>query len=199
MTLPDKVFFTGVPGSRWSAVAQAIEAGAPFNKSDRLPNRLWHPAWMTVGHSGSYFGSGMEFEADLDQDLLAPWYDVSGTKLIKSHEWAYQLDQIIEKFPNDWIMLVYRPAFDSWTSWLESGGFYIPYPNYEYYKDKHEIFRHCQNQNTAILEFSKKQKLSWNHFTTEWVYNTFGYDIDPYWTSSTNLDILVTVYKPTKV
>ena len=198
MTLPDKVFFTGVPGSRWSAVAQAVESGAAFNKSDRLPHRQWSTLWTRHGHIGSYFGPGMEFEADLDQDLLAPWYDISGTKLIKSHDWAFKLDEIKEKYPNDWIMLVYRPDFESWTSWLESGGFHIPYPNYDHYKNKNDMLQICQEQNKAILRFSKKENLTWHHFGTEWIYNTFGYEVDPHWTSHTDHDILVTVYKPTK-
>jgi len=194
--VPDKVFFTGVPGSRWSAIAQAVESGGNFNKSDRLPHRQWRVSWIRVGHQGNYFGTGMEFESDLDQDLLAPWYDVGGTKLIKSHEWVYKLDEIIEKYPDDWIMLVYRQDYESWTAWLESGGFHIPYPNYDHYENRNEMLKHIQAQNKAMLKFSKKHKLAWEHFSADWVYENFGHDINPFWTKEINADIFVTVYKP---
>ena len=77
----DKLFFTGVPGSRWSGIAQTLEAMPGFNISDRTPEREYtHHQYS--GHVGAYFGKGMEFEADparVDQ----AYSDPGGIKVIK--------------------------------------------------------------------------------------------------------------------
>ena len=61
MIIPEHIFFTGVPGSRWSGIAQTIETIPGFNTSDRTPERAYdHHAYS--GHKGAYFGWGMEFD-----------------------------------------------------------------------------------------------------------------------------------------
>jgi len=39
MKLPNRIFFTGVPGSRWSGIAQTLEMMSGMNTSDRTPER----------------------------------------------------------------------------------------------------------------------------------------------------------------
>jgi hypothetical protein len=61
MNLPNHIFFTGAPGSRWSGIAQTIETLPGFNVSDRNPRREYaHNTYS--GHKGAYFGHGMECE-----------------------------------------------------------------------------------------------------------------------------------------
>jgi hypothetical protein len=55
MNLPNHIFFTGVPGSRWSGIAQTIESIPGFNTSDRNPGREYQHNTYS-GHKGAYFG-----------------------------------------------------------------------------------------------------------------------------------------------
>jgi hypothetical protein len=89
MNLPQRIFFTGVPGSRWSGIAQSLESIPGFNTTDRTYERQYVHGGFT-GHKGAYFGRLMEFDAKLDAEYLEQaWVKSHGTKLIKSHDWAY--------------------------------------------------------------------------------------------------------------
>ena len=70
MTLPQRIFFTGVPGSRWSGIAQVLESLTGFNTSDRTPERDYTHHEFT-GHKGAYFGRGMEFDHGRDAFIPA--------------------------------------------------------------------------------------------------------------------------------
>ena len=106
ITLPDKIFFCGVPGSRWSGIAQEIKARPGYNTSDRAEHRKYEHGKFS-GHIDAYFGTGMEFEPSLEENnLLAPFLKKAGCKLLMSHEWAYKLDEIRDKYPLDWIQLI---------------------------------------------------------------------------------------------
>ena len=50
--IPEHIFFTGVPGSRWSGIAQTIETIPGFNTSDRTPERTYDHHQFT-GHKGA--------------------------------------------------------------------------------------------------------------------------------------------------
>jgi hypothetical protein len=192
MILPQRVFFTGVPGSKWSSIAQTLEQLSEFNISDRTNEREYTHSGFT-GHKGVYFGTGMEFESCLDSEYLDSTYSTTiGTQLIKSHDWAYKLDEIAEKFPGDWIMLVYRPDMPSYTWWHEAGGFNIKYPNYQWYNNSVCMMKEIAIQNQNILKFAHEHDLTWNYFTSKWVENNFGItrEIKRTWP-----DILVTLLK----
>jgi hypothetical protein len=190
--LPKRIFFTGVPGSRWSGIAQTIETLNGFNTSDRTTSREYSHNGFS-GHKGAYFGQLMEFEPILDADYIdQAWSDSNGTKVIKSHDWAYVLDEIKIQFPNDWIMLVYRPDMTSYSWWHEAGGFNIKYPNYTWYKNSATMLGEIIKQNACILEFAQKYDLTWNYFSTSWISQNFGQDINIIKTTS---DILVTILK----
>lgn len=190
--LPNRIFFTGVPGSRWSGIAQVLEQIPGFNTTDRTPERDYSHHQYT-GHKGAYFGEGMENEAFLNPQYLdQAWAEPGGCRLVKSHDWAYKLELVKEVFPDDWIMLVYRPDMSSYAWWHEAGGFQIKYPCYDAYKDSVGMLAAIARQNQSILEYAYKNNCSWHHFTADWIEQTFGYRVVP---EKTWADILVTVIK----
>lgn len=180
MNLNKRIFFTGVPGSKWSGIAQILEDNISyFNTSDRQANKNYSRADFS-GHKGAYFGHGMEYESRLDDSsyLDKPWDSPTGFRLIKSHEWAYVLEDIKDQYPNDWIMLIYRPDMTSYAWWHEAGGFKITYPNYSYYKDSSTMLSHIVNQNKCLLKFANKHNAIWHHFNSAFVKKYFNVDIE---------------------
>ena len=190
--LPNRIFLTGVPGSRWSGIAQTLETIPGFNTTDRTPARTYSHHSYT-GHQGAYFGPGMELECRLDDQYIdAAWTEPGGTRLVKSHDWAYVLPQVEHYFPKDWIMLVYRPDMASYAWWHEAGGFQIKYPCYDAYQDSTGMLAAITRQNQCILEYAHRKNATWHHFTPEWVKSTFGHQVE---IKKTFPDILVTVFK----
>ena len=178
MKLPERIFFTGVPGSRWSGIAQTLETMSGMNISDRTPEREYDHHSYT-GHKGAYFGPGMEFEPVLNSDYIdQAWVKPQGCKLVKSHEWSYYLDQIKDKFSNDWIIMIYRPDMSSYAWWHEAGGFQIKYPNYESYQNSAIMMSEIMKQNFEILNFGMLNGCKWEYFTSDWVWDNFNQTID---------------------
>ena len=135
----------------------------------------------------------MEFGPILDSDYIdQAWSNLQGCKIVKSHEWSYHLDEIQKKFPDDWILMIYRPDMSSYAWWHEAGGFQIKYPDYSYYKNSEFILSEIVKQNSAILEFGMLKNCKWEYFNTEWIRNNFNSDI-----KVTNIfsDVLVTLIK----
>tara|TARA_Y100001937_G_C6891746_1_gene229352 strand:+ start:27 stop:545 length:519 start_codon:yes stop_codon:yes gene_type:complete len=156
----NRIFLTGVPGSRWSGIAQEIESEGGYDISDRTPERTYtHKG----NHVGAYFGTGMEFPAILDTKNLDLPYRGTGTKLHKSHEWSLMLDDITDLYHRSGIILIYRPNEVSLEWWLQAGGFNITYPKYDYYIDEKTMAKHIAIQNDSILKFAHKHKLKWTH------------------------------------
>lgn len=190
--LPDRIFFTGVPGSRWSGIGQILENIPGFNTSDRTPERTYsHHAY--TGHVGTYFGWGMEFDPRLDAEYIdSAWEEPGGTRLVKSHDWALALPTIKKQFPNDWIMLVYRPDMVSYAWWHEAGGFQIKYPCYDEYRNSTGMLAAITRQNEEILRFACEQRSRWEYFTSEWAYEHFAHWVN---VPKVHSDILVTIIK----
>ena len=157
--LPERIFFTGVPGSRWSGIAQELEDDR-FDISDRNPSRTYQHH-ENNGHLGVYYGTNLEFSPTLNSNILDIPYSGIGCKLHKSHEWAYMLPEIIKLFSNDWIILIYRNDTDSFDWWKQAGGWSIKYPKYDYYVYDQTMKEHIKNMNKNILQFAKEQKLTW--------------------------------------
>ena len=161
----NRIFFTGVPGSRWSGIAQEIESEGGYDISDRTPDRNYtHNKYS--GHVGAYFGTGMEFPAILDTKNLDLPYKGTGTKLHKSHEWSLMLDDIADLYDRSGIILIYRPNEASLNWWLQAGGFNITYPNNDYSKNEKTMAKHIATQIDAILKFAHKHNLVWQHHQT---------------------------------
>lgn len=161
-----------------------------MNISDRTVEREYvHHSY--TGHKGAYFGSGMEFEPILDPDYIdQAWTESLGCKLVKSHEWSYYLDDIQEKFPDDWIMMVYRPDMSSYAWWHEAGGFQIKYPDYTSYQNSAIMMSEIMKQNTSILRFGMLNMCKWEYFTPSWIHENFGQNIV---VNNQFSDILVTI------
>lgn len=196
MKQPDRIFFTGVPGSRWSGIAQKIEEIPWMNTSDRIAEREYSHSQYS-GHKGAYFGAEMELHPILDTGYIdQAWTNLNGTRMVKSHDWAYNLENVYNfaKQNNSWLMLVYRPSQSSFEWWKEAGGFDISYPSYSAYKDEETMLSEIEKQNKKILEFSFKYDVEWSHFTNSWIKTQFDYDLnlekDSKW-----LDILVAILK----
>ena len=164
-----------------------------FNTSDRTRQREYFHNGFS-GHKGAYFGRMMEFEAKLDSAYLdSAWASNSqGTKLVKSHDWAYSLDKIKSTFPNDWIMLVYRDNTASFKWWKEAGGWAIKYPSYRAYQNDVIMTREIDWQNAAIQKFAKDYNLQWDTFNSTWIKEHFGKDVN---VERTWPDIFVTILK----
>ena len=192
--LPDKIFMIGAPGSRWSGIAQNIETLPGFNVTDRDPRRQYVHHNFT-GHLGAYFGTGWEFDTNLDaENLDRPFIHTSGTRILKSHEWAYHLDEIRERYPDSWIFLVYRPDMSCYSWWHEAGGFGITYPQYlDYYKDSVNMLSEIMKQNQAIMQFAQRHDLEWRHISGGWIQEHFGVYVEP---GRRDPDTLVTLLKP---
>jgi hypothetical protein len=134
----------------------------------------------------------MEFSTILDPEYInTAWTEPGGCKLVKSHDWAYKLDQI-NMIDDVWIMLVYRPDMSSYAWWHEAGGFQIKYPCYDAYKDSVGMMNEIMSQNKAILEFGMINNCKWEYFTSGWIKEQFDVDID---VSNVWPDILVTLIK----
>ena len=190
--LPNRIWFTGVPGSRWSGIAQTLEQIPGMNTTDRISEREYNHHQYS-GHKGAYFGKGMEFPAlVIDSHVDQAFTSQEGCKLIKSHEWADHLEGIQTLCPNDWIMLVYRPDQSSFAWWHEAGGFQIGYPNYSAYKNSANMLAEIVRTNQLILEQACINKCRWEYFTSTWIAENFGYqiDVDHVWP-----DIMVTLIK----
>ena len=98
--LPEYIFFTGVPGSRWSGIAQEIKSKPGYNLTDRAPHRVYKHGDFS-GHMDAYFGNGMEFPASpvrqglYKENLDKPFQVKKGCKLLLSHEWPYYFEHIL--------------------------------------------------------------------------------------------------------
>ena len=185
------IFITGVPGSRWSGIAQYLSQHSSVDNSDCNKNRMYKKwPWPQNGHFGNYFGPYMEFgklfenmdklhPTELLNELKAPYTDTNynQTRILKSHQFAYHLDFIKETFPKSKIMLVYLDNDFSLKRWLMLGGFDITYPNYEWYVDKKIMLEKIKIENQCILDFSKKQNITLELFTNEWIKTKFGWNI----------------------
>ena len=159
--LPEYIFFTGVPGSRWSGIAKEIKSSGQYNCTDRAEHRAYSHH-DKVGHTEAYYGTGMEFDCSLDRtNLDAPYTDDVGCKLLMSHEWPYYFDAIQDAYPLAWIQLVYRPDWASFLWWKKAGGFDITYPNYDWYESDYWMAKRIEEQNQLILDFGCKNSVQW--------------------------------------
>lgn len=193
--LPERIFFTGVPGSRWSGIAQIIESIPGFNTSDRTPERTYEHHSYT-GHKGAYFGWKMEFDPVISwvskEHIDQAWIEPGGCRLVKSHQWPDKFNEIEKHFPNDWIMLVYRPDMSSFAWWHEAGGFQIKYPSYEWYQDEADMLHEITRNNKLMLQYACEKQATWNYFTSDWIKNNFNAGVD---IPTIHSDILVTLIK----
>ena len=145
------ILFIGAPGSKWSSVAENIYQSPDIDRSDSTSERAYKKD--VVKHQGAYFDPGMEF--DNGRDNWDRPFSGTGRRIIKSHTFAHQLDEL--KTLGYPIVLVYRSHLECYDWWMQAGGFGITYPNYrDYYKDPENMWTEIKRQNIDIKIFIQK-------------------------------------------
>ena len=101
----------------------------------------------------------MEFEPSLEENNLVSAFfsKKTGCKLLMSHEWAYKLDEIRDKYPLRLDSIDIQTRVECFLWWKQAGGFDIKYPNYDWYKNDVEMRYKIAEQNDLILEFCAKK------------------------------------------
>ena len=181
-------FLVGAPGSRWSGVGQIIAENFDYNTSDETDWRLYKHGKFS-GHKGAYWGPGMELGHEFHR--LESFYkdDIksfkqmcdrafddknSKTKMIKCHQFAYNLDWLHENIPNSNILLVKRGNQECFDWWKQAGGWDISYPNYQWYVDDHHMLHYIEAENKLANDFTEYFADDWENLTEEWLEEKFG-------------------------
>ena len=176
LQLPDKIFLSGAPGSKWNNIAEILSTLDNINTSD----------------NNTLFGTGMKFEPRLDIDYInSAWSTPNGCKLVQSHEWCDQLSVVNHAFPEDWIMLIHRQQKPSLKTWLELGGYAIEYPDYSDFQDMPATIK---RQNQGIMKWVFEKSCRLERFTPFWVEREFNQTVE--FDQTQFDDVFVTVYKP---
>ena len=175
------IFFTGAPGSKWSAFAHILTHNKimPINTSDYAKDRVYthpSPSWP-VSHLGAYWGPGFNWGDKFDKidqlskdEIIAeidkPYADKSWDKyrIIKCHQFANNLDFIRATFPESKIIVVLRPNAVCANAWIDAGGWDIAYPVYKsYYKDndtlRAKVLEELQNAKGFINRHNLEMKV----------------------------------------
>lgn len=159
------IFFTGAPGSKWSAVSYILSECMDVDTTDRTPERLMvhKDVYNGVRHTGLYFGPGNELGHDFHQlqrlsknqvksEIQAGWatWDDSKYHIVRCHQFINNIDWLVKYFPDSKIVVVARRPESSIAGWMSVGGIDIPYPHYkEYYKDN-ETAKELITQETQL-------------------------------------------------
>jgi len=166
------IFFTGAPGSKWSAVSHLLtkQTKYPINTSDYQEDRQFDHVshkFFPTSHLGAYFGPGQEFGNDfhiLDtlskeeivEEIDKAYKDKGWDKyrIVKCHHFSRHLRFITETFPKSKIITVHRPAVLCYRGWQKAGGFdHITYPDYSYYQDLDFMKEEITRENVGIMRF----------------------------------------------
>ena len=137
------LLMTGAPGSRWSGVANNLHSSPDFDQTDDTEERSFSHHNGLV-HGGAYFDPKMEFGFS-KYNWPLPFFG-EGVRLIKSHTLSTHMNYF-KDYP---IVMVLRNDYECWTWWNECGGFDIPYPSYEWYKNQDNMFAQITLQNMSI-------------------------------------------------
>jgi hypothetical protein len=192
------VWFTGAPGSKWSGTANILQAIAhlDFNTTDRNPSREYTHTGPTllarkIMHTGVYFGPGHGVGEHWDRfnrldagaverEILREWQDTSyGKLLVKSHFLSHHLDHISEIWPNNPIIMIFRPDEKCEQGWFGAGGWSISYPNYRpYYKDDSTMKAMIKEHNSLMLDFCKRKNIKPQKFTRDYLKENLKWSID---------------------
>lgn len=179
--LPDKIFVTGAPGSKWTSVTHLLETNPLANLSDRNHNR-YYDHHIFQGHHGAYFGLPFreyEFDVNTDNDYINSAYldFVSPGKFIKGHDWAYMLDDLKAKCSGNWLLMIMRNDLDCFAWWNNHGGFITKYPSYETYEGSAKMMGEIMLLNDKYSRFAQQHDQKWEYFSPRWINDNFGYEI----------------------
>lgn len=183
----DYTFLVGAPGSRWSGIGQLITDNYDYNTADETDWRVYKHGDFT-GHKGNYFGPGMElghdfhrlekfYENDADSflaDCDRAW-DGQGTgaKMVKCHQFAYNLWWLYRNVPNSNILLVKRGDQECFDWWKQAGGWDITYPDYKWYINDDHMQHYIETENKLANSFVQRFT-GWEKFTERWLTYTLG-------------------------
>ena len=187
------LLMTGAPGSRWSGVANNLHSSPDFDQTDDTEERSFTHHNGLV-HGGAYFDPKMEFGfSKYNWDLP---FSGEGVRLIKSHTLSTHMNYF-KDYP---IVMVLRNDYECWTWWNECGGFDIPYPSYEWYKNQDNMFAQITLQNMSINSFiyNNRDKVTKCKDNFE-VLDTLGLDAHPKDVQRDEYikkDVSVYVYRP---
>ena len=190
------IFFTGAPGSKWSATAHILSHNKkmPINTSDYADDRVYtHPTpnWQ-VSHLGAYWGPGFRWGEQFHkinemskEDILAeiekPYADNNWGeyRIIKCHQFALNLDWIKENFPTSKIMIVLRANSTCIDGWIDAGGLNIKYPDYvPYYKNNDELRKLATEELQKAKTFINENNLDLHVVTSKYWKNRWGIQKD---------------------
>jgi hypothetical protein len=179
MTFNNRIWFCGIPGSKWSGIDIQIRKALPCDTTDETPERIFYhrantPGDLNNGHRGSYWGPGMGCGEDwTDFNHMSPeklMQDIDqvftgeGYRVIKSHFFAraFNLDYIWNHFPGDYIVLIYREPQKSFGWWSEvmdfSEGHYPDYrPGYRDYNTMRPIL---WEESQRITDFAIRKQMN---------------------------------------
>ena len=173
------IFFTGAPGSKWSATAHILSHSQKINvnTSDYTEERKYTHPVPGVSHLGAYWGPGFEFGNNFDKldtlskeeiilEIEKPYADKNWQqhRIIKCHQFANNLDFIKDTFPQSKIIIVLRPNGVCANAWIEAGGWDITYPVYKpYYQNndnmRAKVLEELQNAKTFITKHNLKMNV----------------------------------------
>jgi hypothetical protein len=178
--LPNRIFVTGAPGSKWTSVTHLLETVPGANTSDRTTNRCYDHA-VFQGHHGAYFGlphRKYEFDCKIDSDYIDSAFETNSSgRFVKGHDWAYHLDDLKEAFPGDWIIMVQRDSIDCFAWWNNHGGYTTKYPSYESYGENAGMMGEIMKLNEIYSDFAQKHDQKWEYFNTRWIAENFNHQV----------------------
>jgi len=184
--MSNKIWFCGVPGSKWSGVDIQLRRSLPADRSDETPERVFYhrvntPGDMNNGHRGAYWGPGMGCGDDwLDLQQKTPDQIekeinevFTGTgpeyKIIKCHFFArhFNLDYIWNNFKGDYMILLYREPQASFAWWCNVMDFSPEHwPDYRPgYTDYNEMRPKIYEETVKIVDFAFRKGMQfepWN-------------------------------------
>ena len=176
------IFFTGAPGSKWSATAHLLALSGLYNinTSDYNDDRIYTHPGPQISHLGAYWGPGFGVGENFDQisqltkkeiyqEIEKPYADKNWKqhRIIKCHQFALNLDWIKENFPSSKIIIVLRPDSTCKEQWLFAGGFEgIKYPNYKgYYVNEQILEEKIAVENAMSRKFIAENNLELHTIT----------------------------------
>jgi hypothetical protein len=192
------VWFTGAPGSKWSGTANILQSIKQLNLNitDRSSEREYTHTGPTelarsITHTGVYFGPGHEVGEHWDRfsildphaierEVLKEWTDSdAGRPLVKSHFLSHHLDYLVEQWPENPIIMVFRPNDKCEQGWFGAGGWNITYPDYRaFYKDDDTMKSMIKEHNHNMLDFCNRHSVPVERFTREWLKETFDWVVE---------------------